>query len=1206
MIQLGRHFKIRRFLPAEVSLPLLVFLVVTSVGIYAHFRFIELEAQSVRALSSRKLDSLQDQFSQAVEDRIRSLERMAQRLEYSSTPDHNAWLADAETYRKHLKGLDSIAVLDTKDRFKWISAQSPIQAKELKSLDPKLIESVVYDSHDQRRVVVSRRLREIDSSAIFLIVVPLFHENRWVGSLISVNRLEPFLKSFFRLKGYEVEVREGSEILFSNKDISQDRSSRWSDEISMPVFNRLWFFRIAPTDETIHSQESNLPLISLVSALLSGLLLAAIINLTLRLRLRSKAIENQRRFLDTVIDNLPVAVFCRDHENGFRFSVWNKKCEEIFGVQKPGIIGRTSVDVFGSSVPQTLLDSKDLAGADVSFDETIGSEKFGPVLLHTRKIDIHDGHTKPIYTLGISEDVTSRRAAEVALMDSEQKFVSFMENTPELTWIRNEKGEFTFVNSKFCEAFGISKDQLIGSPSIPGVPLAVQEQGAKNDQQVRKELNNVSSVQPITTADGRHRHFLVLKFPMQLASGVQLVGATAIDITDRIDAENVLAQTTKTLRALIDSSPLPIFTLDLDGRVKVWSPACEKTFGWTAAEAEGGPLPFVPVEKREESRKIIAKIISAGAKGFSADATRVRKDGSSIEMHIEGMVLNDDTTGAPSGLVAVMNDISQQKLAEKNLQDAKEKAENTAKIKAEFLANVSHEIRTPLNGIIGMTDILIESGLSEEQKKYAKIVQNSGGILLNLINDILDLSKIEAGKMTLEKTGFSPLSLVESNTDLLIAKAREKGLSLMTHIDTDIPSQVIGDPARIAQVLVNLIGNAIKFTSKGGVSIRVSRDQLPPGTDRSRVMLKFEVKDTGIGLSAASREKLFQPFTQAESSTTRRFGGTGLGLSISKNLIDAMGGTIGVDSQFGLGSTFWFSIPLDAAIALNFSAVRKTKGFEKKRALIIDEDAIATDVIQRYLANWDFKNVKVASHQDGLAEIREAQILERGYHLVLIGQDSNGTRSHQLAREIQFELGGRAPKIILMTPFETQLPSAVAKGSDFDAFISKPLKQSQLFDCIWKVLVDPLQKITELPLQTKIPHEPTGETGAPLHVLVADDVSTNQIIAIKILENLGHTAHAVANGLEAVEAVKLRHYDIILMDCQMPELDGFGATKAIRDLADPTKSRTTIIALTANAMNGDREQCLAAGMNDYLSKPIKKDQLKAMLNRWSPVLKKHG
>ena len=697
-----------------------------------------------------------------------------------------------------------------------------------------------------------------------------------------------------------------------------------------------------------------------------------------------------------------------------------------------------------------------------------------------------------------------------------------------------------------------------------------------------------------------------------------------------------------TLEVLIDSSPLPILTVGEDLRVQIWNPACERVFGWSAEEAIGRPIPFVPIEKLLESEAIVRNILkSSGA--FQAEVVRFRKNGTSIDLSIAGMAL-PDVPGSPRRIMAIMSDISQGKAAERAIRSAKVQAERLATARSDFLANVSHEIRTPLNGVIGMTELLLETHLDAEQTRFAKIVHSSGSNLLRLINDILDLSKIESGKMTMERTRFDLADLVERQTEVLFAQAREKQLTLATFVDPSLSGEFYGDPARIGQVLMNLIGNALKFTAKGGVSVRVIPEADPEfqADELSRMpgrKIRFEVEDSGIGISDEARNRLFQPFTQAETSTTRKYGGTGLGLSICKQLAAQLGGDIGVESAGdGHGSTFWFTIRVEGAgDSRGASALTLLPKEELRslRLLVIDPDPFAARAILNYAGAWGMT-----------AMSQETYDASRGFDIfdVLLIAEGNDSEGLAFAQRVHDAFGPSAPRMIRICPFHRSAVPLTRVTDYFIASIQHPLRPIALFEAIVRSVypsflehagIDPSLVTGEVryvpesdaglalaseregsaPSEgvtaTTAAHFPVGATPVvapspaarppviPLgRILVADDVSTNQLLTLKQLEKLGYAGTAVANGREVLEAVARAPYDLILMDCQMPEMDGFTATRELRAFADPRIRNLPIVALTANAMEGDSQRCLEAGMNDYLSKPLRRPELERVLTKF--------
>jgi PAS domain S-box-containing protein len=631
----------------------------------------------------------------------------------------------------------------------------------------------------------------------------------------------------------------------------------------------------------------------------------------------------------------------------------------------------------------------------------------------------------------------------------------------------------------------------------------------------------------------------------------------------------IIGEQKNVVDGVIKSSPLAILVLGKDHRVQLWNSACERIFGWTAAEAIGKFLPFVPPELMEQSHVLAEQILKSGEQ-VDAEAIRMTRAGRRIPVRIYARALHDDR-GESYGLMALVEDVTERKRAEQEIKDAREVAEKAVEVKSQFLANMSHEIRTPLNGIIGMADLLLMTTLNEDQKRYSKIIQNSGTSLLTLINDILDFSKIEAGKLQLENLDFSLVSLVETQAELMVARARKKNLVLTTYISPDLPAIVRGDPGRIAQIILNLLGNAIKFTESGSVSVSAVEAKRNPD-ETGPVRIRFEISDTGIGLSQYSAQKLFQPFSQVDGSTARKYGGTGLGLSISKNIVVAMAGEIGIESVVGQGSTFWFEIDLNQIEKSTLTPVQR-------KVLVVDNDKASSETILRYLSAWQMEGRRVDQCSDAIAVLDAAHKAGNPYQVILVGKS---------CETIIPELPGTRARIILMTEFEDMVPTIQDKR--LSGRLSKPIKQSELYDHIAEAQVATLQNPPENPNRPEVKKD--------ARILVADDVAANRLLTVKFLEYLGYQALAVANGKEVLQQIEESHFDLILMDCQMPEMDGFEATRLIRLLKNEKLRSIPIVALTANAMGGDDQKCLDAGMDDYLSKPFKKERLGEIVSKW--------
>ena len=570
----------------------------------------------------------------------------------------------------------------------------------------------------------------------------------------------------------------------------------------------------------------------------------------------------------------------------------------------------------------------------------------------------------------------------------------------------------------------------------------------------------------------------------------------------------------------------------------------------------------------------------------------VRPDGTIRFCYSTGKVVTDEH-GQPLRMVGVAQDITERKLIEAELEQARNAALESARLKSEFLANMSHEIRTPMNGVIGMTGLLLDTELDEEQMDFVETIRTSADALLTIINDILDFSKVEAGKLQVETLDFDLRGVVESAVDLLAEQAQAKGVELVSFVDGDLPTQVRGDAGRLRQVLVNLVGNAVKFTTAGEVVVRATKED-----ENGYVTARFEVTDTGAGLSKEAQTYLFQPFMQVDGSATRRYGGTGLGLAISKQLVELMGGTIGVESEMDRGATFWFTARLDKQSGPVEADPAPHLDLHNLRVLIVDDNATNRQILSRQLTSWGMMPTAADSGALALELLRTAALRGEGYDVALLDLHMPVMDGFELASAIKAEAQIAATRLVLMPTFGQRGDGQLAREIGIAAYLTKPVRQSQLFDCLATVMADS-GAASPAPGQHRLITKHTLNEARPARrcrILLAEDNLVNQKVAVRQLEKLGYRADIAANGLEALEAVSRISYDVVLMDCQMPEMDGFEATASIRR-REGTGRYTHIIAMTANALEGDREKCLAAGMDDYLCKPMKIEELQQALMR---------
>lgn len=910
--------------------------------------------------------------------------------------------------------------------------------------------------------------------------------------------------------------------------------------------------------------------------------------------------EGQRVQNATMLDTLSDGVYATDLAGNITFM--NTAAERILGWKSSELVGQQAHQCMHHTRPngdhfpreQCPLLSVLSEGASLDGEDHFVSQdnRFIPISYRSKPL-LQNGEV--VGSLVSFQDLSDRIESEARIRLQQ----AALDAAANMIVITSRDGIIEYVNPAFCETTGYRVDEVIGQKAnnlnsgihdaafyqtmwqtvLQGKPWEGELSNRRKDGSIYQEQMTITPI----IEEGVISHFVAIKR----------------DITEEVHTRTRL----KLVETAIQQIEQGIFITDARPTaqqgpvIQYVNAGFSRITGITSEEAIGQRTEILRGPESDPLK--IARFIAALTAGnrISLEMNYRRKDGTPYiaELHYSPV---HDAQGQVSHFIGLLSDIGPRKEAEEALRNARDQALETSRLKSEFLSTMSHEIRTPMNGIIGMTDLLLDTPLNPEQLDFTGIVRDSANALLTIINDILDFSKIEAGKLDIEITDFSPLQVVEGTVELLVAKAREKNLALMSFVDPSLPQRLRGDPTRLRQVLLNLISNAVKFTDRGTIELSAQCEQTG---DAPRV--RFEVRDTGIGISAATQHRLFQSFTQADSSTTRKYGGTGLGLAISKRLVELMDGEIGVISTEGKGSTFWFTLPLAQSNECSTSETthhplaHPVKG---QRVLVVDDHTSDRKIIHRYLVSWGLVNDGASNGMEALKLMRDAADIGMPYDIALIDFSMPGMDGIELAKTIRAQPDFKNTRLVLLTAYDQKDLFERALASGFSACLAKPIRQSQLFDSLADSPIEMSNVAQEdmlVPRSSFTPNPGNSSENRRL-ILLAEDNLVNQRLAQLQINKLGYALHIVSNGQEALDAINTQLYAAVLMDCQMPVMDGFEATARIRQEAHPGAAHLPIIAMTANAMQGDRERCLAAGMDDYISKPITVEHLSSVLDKW--------
>ncbi|HXJ95160.1 MAG TPA: PAS domain S-box protein [Terriglobia bacterium] len=938
-----------------------------------------------------------------------------------------------------------------------------------------------------------------------------------------------------------------------------------------------------------HPDAAGLPRLQLVmlALALTGLCLGAVVSDRERAEKARRASEGQYR---TLFNSITHPIFISD-ENVGRFLDCSAAVSKVYGYTREEILAMPPAELHPPQERVAVFREIALGGYQ-------HSSAYSHVTKDGRRLQVEITAAPTEYQgrparVAIVRDITERKAAEEALRASESQYQSLFKSIAEPVFICGATGNrFLDCNDVASQLYGYSREEI--KALKPEELHPEEERAALRDEVARGGFGTTCAYTHITK-DGRRLAVEINPAPTEFHGQPARI-AIVRDITQRRCAEDALRSSENKYRTLFEHVSDPIFILD---RITYQYLDCNETasrvYGYSRDELLSmTPFDVRAPEARHKLQEDLAKLAaSAVAPGMAASrvcstTTHVTKSGRRME--VEVLAEQVEYEGRPAYL-ALVRDVTAQKAAEAHLLKAKEAAEAASRAKSQFLANMSHEIRTPLNGIIGMADLTLDTPLNTEQQEYLQMLKSSADILLTIVNDILDFSKVEAGRLELERVDFDLRSTLDEVTKTFALRAQNKNIELLYDVSPAVPYRVAGDPTRLRQVVVNLLGNALKFTEKGEVVLAVKTEP----QDQESVILHFSVRDTGIGIPAEKQRVIFEAFSQADGSTTRRFGGTGLGLTISSRIAEAMGGRLWVESEPGKGSVFHFTARLGAAAEASLPQARSVAELNGLCALVVDDNTSSRGVLTEILRGWGMSTAEAASGPDALALLSEADATGVHFDVLLADAAMPGMDGFELVKKLKQHRLPNAPAPIMLTSAGERGDGARCRELGVRAYLTKPIAEAGLRAAMLRALG---QRPNENGLITRhsVREEHSEERPlSSLRVLVAEDNRVTQRLTARLLEKRGHSVTTVENGHEVLQALERSSFDVVLMDVQMPEMDGFEATVAIRSREEATGGHVPIVALTAHALKQDQERCLAAGMDGYVSKPIEAHQLFAAI-----------
>jgi two-component system, sensor histidine kinase and response regulator len=904
----------------------------------------------------------------------------------------------------------------------------------------------------------------------------------------------------------------------------------------------------------------------------------------------AESLAVERNLLSTMIDILPDYIFVKDVDS--RLIMDNIAHRRLLGATAlEEVVGKTDYDFFPEELagPYIAAEAKIIKSGEalINQEEPVIDQDGSRRWLLTTKMPLRDQQGNVTGIVGINRDITEQKLAAEKLAEERNLLRTLVDTLPDRVYVKDLDSRILVNNIAHRRKLGVGlEDEVLGKTDFdffPAEDAALYR--AEELEIIQSGVALIDLEESFTDENGDQTWVLTTKIPLRNLQGVTMgIVGLSHDITKIKKAEAELIRQKQYFELLIHNSPVAIVILDNDENIVSSNPAFEQLFGFSETEIIGQNLDLL-VTNADTHHEAVRYTQDVMNKTVHAIGKRQRKDRSMVDVEIFGVPVMIE--GKKTGAFAMYHDISE-------IVQAQQEAEQANRSKSEFLANMSHEIRTPMNGVMGMLELALDTSLTSEQQDYLQTSLKSAEALLSLLNDILDFSKIEAGKLELEYINFNLRNTIEDVGYTLAKRAQDKGLELVCLVHPDIAHTLHGDAGRLRQILTNLVGNAIKFTHQGEIVIRAESLQ----ETESHVRVHFSVQDTGIGIPTERQPAIFDRFTQADGSTTRKYGGTGLGLTISRQLVEAMGGVMGLKSEAGIGSDFWFDITFkkisSELLPETPSAALTAMDLRSARVLGIDDNQTNRLVLSKMVEGFGCRIDMAASGARGLEMLHQAARSGDPYHLVLLDMQMPGMDGEQTTRAIKSDPLVKDVKIVILTSMGQRGDAMRLESLGCSGYLLKPVKQQMLHEALIAVLGRLAEKEKGIVTRHLIAEKHAGDK----RILLAEDNAINQKLAVALLQKAGYSVDVVDNGLQAFEKTISGGYSAVLMDVQMPELDGYEATQKIREWEASRGVHIPIIAMTAHAMKGDRERCLDAGMDDYVTKPIESKILHSVLDRW--------